>query len=275
MPGLTVYEYGKSLLNSGEKACYSQIAQALKNVSPSVTVKTNITPETFEKIYQYYLYDHTEIFYLKNSTMKYDYLTVVGKKTYNSYTLTFQYRYNGKTVAAMRKAMRQGALEMLASAESKSSALGKEKALHDTLVATCSYDSSAQTNKDLNSVSYTAYGIFVNKKAVCDGYARALKILLSSAGIKSAYVTGTASNSAGEWEDHGWDMAYVSGRWYYVDATFDDPVYVDSQGREISGSGDRVSYSYFNFSSKSDHVLGKFNGSNPFDDNSQNYETMP
>ena len=71
-------------------------------------------------------------------------------------------------------------------------------------------------------------------KGVCAGYAFALQYLLMRAGIQSYYVVGYAG------ENHAWNLAKIDGEWYYVDATWDDPVY--------NGSDDPYSpyHSYFN-----------------------------
>ena len=75
-------------------------------------------------------------------------------------------------------------------------------------------------------------------KGVCAGYAFALQYLLMRAGIQSYYVVGIAG------ENHAWNLAKIDGKWYYVDATWDDPL--------NNGSDDPYSpyYSYFNITTK-------------------------
>lgn len=68
---------------------------------------------------------------------------------------------------------------------------------------------------------------FMHKKAdgkyytVCDGYARAYKILMDKAGIPTDYVSGSNrfnSNLSG----HAWNLVKLDGTWYHVDVTWDD-----------------------------------------------------
>lgn len=272
MQGLTVYEYGKTLLRSEQQGVYEGIAAAVEKMDNQFVVKTSLKPAEVEAAYQYYLYDHSEVFYLKDTNMQYSYTGSGSSVVYQSYTFQFTYRYDKAAVSNMRSEIRSAALQMLKSASSGGD-LSEERALHDLIVRNVSYDSGAAQNPDSSPESFTAYGALVNKKAVCDGYARATKILLSSAGIKTLYLTGSAKGSGG-WESHGWNMADIGGKWYYLDTTFDDPVFINSSGKVIN-TDNTVSHKYFNFISKDDHRLGLFNSDNPFDANSENYVSMP
>ena len=96
----------------------------------------------------------------------------------------------------------------------------KVKAIHDYIVLNCEYDYNAIDNYSFAPYSY--YGVFINKKAVCSGYADAFKLLCDMADIPSLIVCGTASNST-DTMPHAWNMVCLNGSWYYVDSTFDDP----------------------------------------------------
>lgn len=265
MDGLTVYEYGKSLLNNEERSAYCQIVDAVHNIKDSVTITSTLSPTNMKKVYQYFLYDHVEVFYIKGINLRY-----IERNTKTEYTFDFEYRYDKKNIPGMRKKYRTMALKILSAADGLSTDYKKEKAIHDKLIKWCSYDIKAAEDPTIyaHPDSFSAYGAFVNRKAVCVGYAQAMKLLLSSVGIKSLYVTGTANGGG-----HAWNEVQIGGKWYFVDATFDDPVYVDSNGNYLDRN--TVSYTYFNFKSKKDHVLGKFNSSDPFAADSENYEVMP
>lgn len=114
----------------------------------------------------------------------------------------------------------------------------KELYLHDVLVNKVTYTSSKLEEQN-------GYTTLVDGKGVCAGYAFALQYLLMRAGIQSYYVVGYAR------ENHAWNLAKIDGEWYYVDATWDDPLY--------NGSDDPYSpyYSYFNITTnklKEDHT---------------------
>jgi hypothetical protein len=64
--------------------------------------------------------------------------------------------------------------------------------------------------------SQTAFGVFVNKKAVCGGYSWAVNMLANAAGIQCYNVGGYGNNVA-----HAWTRANYNGGYYYFDATWD------------------------------------------------------
>lgn len=109
------------------------------------------------------------------------------------------------------------------------------KNAHNYLVETVEYDS------DNNSISHSIYGAFVNKSAVCDGYAKALKYILGKSGIACVEVCGVGQNSNNESESHAWNVVWINGEWYGVDVTWDDPIIVGGNGRLT----DDLKYKYF------------------------------
>lgn len=124
----------------------------------------------------------------------------------------------------------------------------KIRRTHDWLIEEISYDSSSYNKGNI-------YGVFIEKKVVCEGYARAYKYLLDNLGITNILVTGTATNSNGTTEEHMWNYVKLNGKWYAVDPTWDDPI-VYGGGTVSSGTKHR----YFLIGSKDlfeSHVEGK------------------
>ncbi|MFT8889057.1 MAG: transglutaminase domain-containing protein [Ethanoligenens sp.] len=268
MQGLKVYTYGRTLLNTGERAAYDQIQAGLVGVQTKVPVNSALSPTAMQKVVQYVIADHPEVFYLSGTSMSY---IGAGGNGLRHFTISFSYSYDTGTVAAMRGKLRTAVLPILAQADTKTDMVKKELVLHDALVEACAYNIAAASNTSAYPQAFTAYGALVDGSAVCEGYAKAMKLLLDSAGLHSLYVTGTAS-SGGESGPHAWNMVYV-GKWYQVDATFDDPVYQNSAGKYVQV--EKKSYRYFNFISKADHVLGVFDSTAPFSSHSENYAVMP
>lgn len=106
----------------------------------------------------------------------------------------------------------------------------KELALHDYLITHCVY--SEDTTQPPESDIYRAYGALVNQDAVCNGYAEALQLLFACVGIESEFVVGTADGV-----DHAWNLVRIDGKWYHLDATWDDP---------LPDQGAKVLHAYFN-----------------------------
>lgn len=97
----------------------------------------------------------------------------------------------------------------------------KLKAIHDYLIDTIEYENDLTQNN-----IYDIYGALVNKRCVCEGYAKAYQYLLNEIGIENTIVIGTGTNSKGETENHAWNYVQLNGQWYAVDVTWDDPVIV-------------------------------------------------
>lgn len=104
----------------------------------------------------------------------------------------------------------------------------KELAIHDYLVANCEYGYEDYSKAD----SFRSYGALLHGKAVCNGYAEAMALLLSCADVENAIMTGSAGGDL-----HAWNRVKIDGKWYQLDATWDDPV---------PDRGDYVGHMYFN-----------------------------
>lgn len=91
----------------------------------------------------------------------------------------------------------------------------KELAIHDYIVTNCEYGYTDYSR----DYAYRAYGCLVQNKAVCNGYAESMSLLLTCAGVENKIVTGV-----GKGELHAWNQVCLDGKWYNVDATWDDPL---------------------------------------------------
>ena len=93
-------------------------------------------------------------------------------------------------------------------------------AAHDYIIKNCVYNVEGIDDDTLTDDDFTAYGVLVKGKAVCEGYAKAFKMLMDIADIDCIMVTGTVG------EDdipHAWNMVKLEDSWYHVDVTYDDP----------------------------------------------------
>ncbi|MBX9232149.1 transglutaminase domain-containing protein [Coprococcus catus] len=115
------------------------------------------------------------------------------------------------------------ALNCLDGAESD---LEKVLLLHDFIVRECDYDYENYLNNSIPRASFNAYGVLVNGKAVCNGYAFAYSWLLQQCDIESYIVVSDSMN-------HAWNLVNVDGSWYHVDATWDDPIFKEKTYRSL------------------------------------------
>lgn len=109
------------------------------------------------------------------------------------------------------------------------------KYVHNWLIDNLEYDTTYKQT-DIHNV----YGALVNRKVVCEGYARAFKYILDGLNIENILVSGTATNSNNSTESHAWNYVKLDGKWYAIDVTWDDPI--------IKGGGrltDKLRYQNF------------------------------
>ena len=133
----------------------------------------------------------------------------------------------------------------------------KVKAVHDYICQKVSYRNNS------TMWVHTAASLFLDEDPafVCEGYAKSMKILCDYMGLNCACVSGTAKGTAyGTPGAHMWNYIQMEdGKWYLVDATWDDIgteastryllVGRQSMGQSIPIGEERVEYRSFSTSS--------------------------
>ncbi len=132
--------------------------------------------------------------------------------------------------------------------------------IHDWLVFNLDYDFTYSYYHVKDALQY--------RTCVCQGYAESFEMMCEMAGLEATFVGGTATNSAGLTESHGWNQVKIDGKWYNVDVTWDDPAGPGKDPADHSGNR----YDYFLISDSQmykDHkaTFGEINVS------SQSYDT--
>lgn len=103
--------------------------------------------------------------------------------------------------------------------------------LYTRVIMSVDYDSIAlekqkrEKERAVDEIDYlrTICGVFLNGKAVCEGYARALQYLLQKCGIECAEVAGFVHKEDGRRGGaHAWNIVKIDGDYYYLDVTWDD-----------------------------------------------------
>lgn len=64
---------------------------------------------------------------------------------------------------------------------------------------------------------FTPYGALIDGRAVCDGYARATKILADMGGLECLYVSGYCGQVG-----HAWNLVKIDNNYYQLDVTWND-----------------------------------------------------
>ena len=97
-------------------------------------------------------------------------------------------------------------------------------AYHEYLTFTVAYAYEDYFNGTIAANhGYDMYGALVKHSCVCQGYAETMFYLLREAGLSCAIASSGNIN-------HAWNIVKIHGKWYHIDATWDDPVW-DMPGR--------------------------------------------
>ncbi|MBE6131078.1 MAG: hypothetical protein E7183_05090 [Erysipelotrichaceae bacterium] len=118
----------------------------------------------------------------------------------------------------------------------------KVKAIHDYLILNVTYDNELLNLTYQNPSNVSKYngfyleGVFLDKRAVCEGISKAFSVLCNIEGIPCVQVIGYQTNNPNGL-GHAWNKVYLDGNWYIVDAT--------SDGIIVNNSFEVLSYQYF------------------------------
>lgn len=165
-----------------------------------------------------FMYDYPEVFWMDASTFKDIFLSQTFPSAVIGVTLSPHMIYTGAgmEVVAFDQAVKT-AYQSAIQGRDVSTASGKVKAIHDYLCNLLTYDEG--TTALAKAYAHSAAGVFLSptKRVVCEGYAKAFKLLCQEAGLESALVVGNAGGA------HMWNYVKMDdGKWYVIDATWDD-----------------------------------------------------
>ncbi|MBU9723198.1 MULTISPECIES: transglutaminase domain-containing protein [Bacillaceae] len=220
------------VLATVEDGLYAAILEALLEMKTQINVGAySLDSDEVFGVRMQVLEDNPEIFYFEHQDSSF----------WTNGTLEFNYKYSRESISEAVTVLENKVSQIIEQAiKPGMSDLEKILALHDYIVLNTTYDYDNYLNGTIPDESYTSYGALILGTAVCDGYTKALNLLLREAGIETRYVTGK-----GNGEPHAWSLVQLDGEWFHIDATWNDPV-PDRAGQ--------VRYKYFLVS---DHVLAQ------------------
>ena len=214
--------YAYSRLSDGGKTLYVELLQIINKEANDIYVSTK-DPDAMQLAFDYLMMDHPEIFWV-NGYRYVKHFTYDGG--IDKLAFTGVYTYDLNEVANRQAKMQEYIDTCLAGAPSTDDEYFVIKYIYDYLIANTEYDLRAPDNQNICSV-------FLNRKTVCSGYARATQYLLNKLGIKCTYVTGMADNGSESAGLHAWNLVRCNGEYYYMDTTWGD-----------TGIPGRVNYDY-------------------------------
>lgn len=210
----TFYYYNS--LDDEQKQAYIMIYSMFNNFTESRRLE--ITEAELNDLFVAVLYDNSEFFWVD---IKYNFIDYG-----DSIEFMPDYRMESEQANKMSVALNNEIDKIVKSAENFTTDYEKELFFHDYVCEVTTY-----TEVDMDD---TAYSALRNGKAICEGYSRAMQVLLDRAGIENYLVVGDGKTEDGT-EPHMWNIVEIDGKNYHLDATWDD-----------TGSETDYGYLYFN-----------------------------
>ena len=181
-------------------------------------------------------YDHPEVYWFRGMEMSWKYegeyidnYTKI-RWTAKEYTVTPTIYYAGAAddQDSFEKGVDAAVASLSAEFSTDDTSYEKAKKIHDWINSRVSYNYKAASYGGSSYMyAHTPYPVFADKygnEVVCEGYAKAFKILCDRFDIPCTLVSGmayTGSGSSGE--AHMWNLVKMPDeKWYGVDATWDD-----------------------------------------------------
>lgn len=219
-PKQTSYSYS-AIKNENIRNLYAQLESETEKLSPEeIQCTGELTQKDIYEAITAFKNDHPDVFWIGSSFSYYSYNGV----TY----LEITYTCTDSELSEKKQKFSNAIDSFMSNAPMYSSEYERERYINDYIVSNCIYDEQAAESDTQTGNISNAYGVLVDGKALCEGYARAFQLLCNKMGIDCVCVAGMTEDTG-----HEWNCAYIEGSWYQVDVTWND-------------SDDVSKYYYFN-----------------------------
>ncbi len=217
--------YYYSRMGKGEQSVYRAILTGLEELRPSFPVPRMEMEELGNILFRLRL-DHPEIFFVTGFSCR-------VHPAASSVEFLPQYLFDKGKIREHQKAMAARIAKLARSAQGKSS-WEKEQYIHDFICQNVRYD------KLKKPYSHEILGPLGQGVGVCEGIAKAVKVLCDALGLWCIVAISENNPAKGIRYRHAWNIVKIDGQYYHLDATFDN-----SLGRDGV-----VRYDYFNLDDK-------------------------
>ena len=193
-------------MDKERQAVYRAMQQGLLSLADSFQIP-RIDGHALSDIFFELRLDHPEIFWV--SSFKYRYFA-------DSPNLIFipEYLFEKSKIKDHQKAM-NARVEKLARSAAKLPELEKEKYIHDFICKNVRYD------KLKKQYSHEIIGVLGHGVGVCEGIAKAVKILCDALQIQCIIALAENNPEKGVKYRHAWNVVRLDKKYYHLDCTFD------------------------------------------------------
>jgi hypothetical protein len=197
-----------SKLTDGEKNLYNHISGALGRFEPALSLHAGMGKDftvDIQKVLTYALLDQPGLFYLNKDC-------VIIKQTPMYIQLCFEYDYLQAETERLSGEIKEKIVEFMCEyIEPKMTPLAKQLAVHKYLQSVVTPQQA-----DIDRDSHSVIGALLRRSCVCEGFAKAHKLLCDYLRIASIVVSGHAKGEA-----HAWNITRINGVTAHTDVTWD------------------------------------------------------
>ena len=199
-------KYYYSQLNEQERKYYRVIYQGIYNMEESFLIDSD-NVEILNSISHDILKDNPDMFWYEGTS------DVTGSTT-NSYSIISpKYIYTKEEKEIKQKEIDEYIEKCFKNLNKEATDYEKIEHVFKYIIKNTEYSEIAENGQNICSV-------FINKKSLCNGYAKATKYLLNKLGIESIYVLGEADGGS-----HAWNIVKCENKYYHLDTAWGDAMY--------------------------------------------------
>ncbi len=206
-----------SLMNAKGGSLQQEIYAALVERRSELDIRSyNLTLEEAKAAFYGVILEHPELFYVKTA-FEYTLLTQSGRVGRLIFEKTYaEYAHDAAALQEKADAIEAEVERICDSIDEGLSDAEKALLVHDWFVLHYEYDTPASKQSE-PLPAHRIDGLFLDKKAVCQGYSLGYIYVLDRLGIEAVYVSSDSMN-------HAWNMVQIGEDWYHVDVTGSDPL---------------------------------------------------
>ena len=217
---MEAYYYQK--MGKLQQTAYHSMLKSVRDLEDEIQLPQMDGESLYQVFFQMRL-DHPEIFWLTGYKYKY-------YKGSPNLIFVPEYLFGKDKIREHQRAM-QARVEKLVRPAKDRSDFEKEKYVHDFICENVRYD------KLKKAYSHEIIGPLGQGVGVCEGIAKAVKVLLDALGVWCIIAICGNNPEKGIKYRHTWNIVKINGVYYHLDATFDNTL-----GRD----GKEIRYDYFN-----------------------------
>ena len=205
-----------------QQIAYRSLLKGVQDLETEIQLPQMEKESLYQVFFQMRL-DHPEVFWLTGYKYKY-------YKDSPNLIFVPEYLFDKEKVREHQKAMKARVEKLVRPAKNLSD-FEKEKYVHDFICENVRYD------KLKKAYSHEIIGSLGQGVGVCEGMAKAVKVLLDALGVWCIIALCGNNPEKGIKYRHTWNIVKIDGIYYHLDVTFDNTLGKDQ---------DEIRYDYFN-----------------------------